>query len=228
MGVPCVQLDGISRAGTLCVDIFSTHPPLLLSHCIQLLVEIRILREIEFHESLGQAELVEHVFSHVAIDGLPAHVLQRVHSAQSADGLREIEVDVVVLPMASENAHGELVNCGPVPAIVDQIHERVEQREAGILKRQAEVALCVVDTDRAELVLYFESYRKNVCCAVGIARVSHEERSVGFFLQQRLGLRHGNVAVVVSNGGERRDGAQQTARVMTTARRHIEKNLQKN
>ena len=81
-----------------------------------------------------------------------------MHLPVSGDGFREVEVDILALSVAGEDAHGQLLSCGPVLAVRDEVHECVEKREAWILQREAEVALCIIHPDGAKAILYFKSY----------------------------------------------------------------------
>ena len=93
-------------------------------------------------------------------------------------------------PVAGQNAHRELVNCGSVLTVCNEIHESVEEREARVLERQTEIALGVVDSNGAESVLDLERDGEEIGVAVGVARVANQEGTVWFPLQHGFRLSH--------------------------------------
>ena len=79
-----------------------------------------------------------------------------MHLVVSTHWLCEVEVDILVVLMASQDTDRQLEDSRPVLAVRHQVHHGVEERQARVLQRQTEVALGIVHSHRAEPVLNFE------------------------------------------------------------------------
>ena len=122
----------------------------------ELLIENRVMPEVQLHQPAWQAQLVKLVLRDQAVERLTTEEHERVHAAVAGDGLGEVEVDVLVLLVSGEDTHWLLEDHRAVGAERDEVHHGAKERQARVGQRQAEVALCVVDADASKFVFYFK------------------------------------------------------------------------